>query len=150
MKVTEFKYLMWDYTRKIAENMNCVFQPISEQYGLTMMQTRILMELFQCESHTIGSLAESICVAGANISAMCKKLEAQGLLERVRKREDERVVAVVLTGLGKETVFNLDRCINEKISQHLMNETEEAFDDIILGLKKLNDILQRINEQEKQ
>ncbi|MGB7605688.1 MAG: MarR family winged helix-turn-helix transcriptional regulator [Lutisporaceae bacterium] len=148
MEVAEFKKIVWCYTRKIGESMNSVVSPISEKYGLTMMQTRILMELHQYESHTIGSLADSICVAGANISAMCKKLEGQGLLERVRNRADERVVRVVLTSLGKETVLEIDRLYDDKISQYFINENEDTFDDIILGLQKLNDILQKISNVE--
>ncbi len=150
MEVAEFKDIVWDYTRKIAESMNCVFSPVSEKYGLTMIQTRILMELHKYEPHTIGSLADSTCVAGANISAMCKKLEGQGLLERARNQEDERVVRVVLTKVGKETVLEIDRLCNDKISQHLVNETEKTFEDIILGLQKLNELLQRINSVENE
>ncbi|OGO78923.1 MAG: hypothetical protein A2Y23_00265 [Clostridiales bacterium GWB2_37_7] len=149
MEVAEFKNIVWDYTRKIADSMNCVFCPVSENHGLTMMQTRILMELYQYGPHTIGSLGDSVCVAGANISAMCKKLEGQGLLERVRNREDERVVRVVLTRLGIETVLEIDRSFNDKLSKHLMSETGETFEDIILGLQKLNDLLQRISIVEK-
>lgn len=145
MEVAEFKNIVWDYTRKITESVNCIFSPVSEDYGLTMMQTRILMELHKNEPHTIGSLANSTCVAGANISAMCKKLEGSGLLERVRNREDERVVRVVLTKVGKETVMEIDRLCNDKISQYLMNENEETFEDIIVGLQKLNELLRRIN-----
>lgn len=149
MEVVDFKNIIWDYTRKVAESMNYVFSPVSENHGLTMMQTRILMELHQYESHTIGSLANSICVAGANISAMCKKLESQGLVERVRNREDERVVRVVLTKLGKETAMEIDRLCNEKISHCLINEKEETFEDIITGLRKLNELLQRMSKVEK-
>jgi MarR family transcriptional regulator, organic hydroperoxide resistance regulator len=127
-----------------------VFSPVGECYGLTMMQTRILMELHQYDSHTIGSLADSVCVAGANISAMCKRLENQGLLERVRNREDERVVRVVLTKQGKETVLEIDTSFNDKISRHLVNETEETFEGIILGLQKLNELLQKMNSVEKE
>lgn len=149
MEVAEFKNIVWGYTRKIEESMNSVFSPVIEKYGITMMQTRILMELQRCESHTIGSLADSVCVAGANISAMCKKLEGQGLLERVRNKADERVVRVVLTNLGKETILSMDKLINDKISQHLVNEKEETYDDVILGLQKLNELLQKISDGEK-
>lgn len=150
MEVAEFNNIVWDYTRKIAESMNSVFNPISENYGLTMMQTRILMELNQCESHTIGSLADRICVAGANISAMCKKLEGQGLLERIRNKEDERVVRVILTDLGEKTVLEINRTINNKISQQFIDETEETFDEIIIGLQKLNELLQRLSRADKE
>lgn len=149
MEVAEFKNIVWDYTRKIEESMNSTISPISENHGLTKMQTRILMELHQYKSHTIGSLADSICAAGANISAMCKKLEGQGLVERVRNREDERVVRVVLTQQGNETILEIDKLFNEKISMHLINETEETFEDIILGLQKLNGLLQKISNDSK-
>lgn len=148
MDVTDFKKCIWDYTRKISESMNCIFSPISESHGLTMMQTRILMDLHHCSSHTVGSLADSICAAGTNISAMCKKLEGQGLVERVRNREDERVVRVVLTELGRETAMEIDRLYNDRLSIHLASEEEENFEDIIKGLQKLNLLLQRINENE--
>ena len=149
MEVSEFKNIILDYTRKIAESMNCIFSPVCEIHELTRMQARILLELHQCGSHTIGSLAESICAAGANISAMCKKLEGQGLLERVRNREDERVVRVVLTESGEETVLEIDRLFNYRISQYLVNETEENLEDIILGLQKLDELLQKISSIEK-
>jgi DNA-binding MarR family transcriptional regulator len=146
MDIAEFKNVVWDYSRKIEESMNSAFSPVIENYGLTMMQTRILMELHHYESHTIGSLANSICAAGTNISAMCKKLEGLGFLERVRNREDERVVRVALTSLGKETVSEIDKLFNDKISQHLTSEIEETFDDIILGLQKLDDVLKRMSK----
>lgn len=149
MDAAEFKNKVMIYTRKIEESMNCVFSPVIDNRGLTRMQTRILLELHQCNSHTVGSLGDSICVAGANISAMCKKLEGLGLVERVRNREDERVVQVVLTEAGKETVMEIDRLFNDKLSQHLKDESEEAFDDIIRGLKKLNELMQKISRTEK-
>lgn len=149
MEVAEFKNIILDYTRKIEESMNCVFDPVIEKHGLTKMQARIMLELHQCGSHTIGSLGDSICVAGANVSSMCKKLERQGLVERVRNRDDERVVQVVLTKLGKEIVLEIDRLFNDKISQNLINEKDDAFNDIITGLQKLNELLQKIGSDEK-
>lgn len=150
MEVAEFKNIILGYSRKIEESMNCIFSPAIEKHGLTRMQARILMELEQCGSHTIGSLGDSVCVAGANISAMCKKLEGQGLVERVRNRDDERVVQVVLTNLGKETVLEIDRLFNDKIAQCIITDAEETYKDIIVGLQKLNELMQQICSNEKQ
>lgn len=146
MNVSEFKNNILDYTRKITDNISNAFSPICEHYGLTMMQVRILMELHQSGSHTVGSLAGSIRMAGANISAMCKKLENKKLLERVRDQDDERVVKIDLTEKGKEIVLEIDKALNEKFSQQIRHETEESFDDIILGLEKLNALLQKISQ----
>ncbi|MEG6616570.1 MarR family transcriptional regulator [Peptococcaceae bacterium 1198_IL3148] len=150
MKVSDFKNTMWDYTRKIAESMNNAFSPVCEEHHLTMMQARILMELYHNKSHTVGSLANSLSVAGANISTMCKKLESKGYLERVRDQEDERVVKLALTNRGKKTVLAIDKSLNEKISQQVVGEAKKDFDDIILGLKKLNSLLQKISIVEKE
>ena len=145
MEVVDFKSIIWDYSRKIVESVNQIYEPVIDRCGLTMMQARILMELHQCEPHTIGSLGESTCVAGANISAMCKKLEGQGFVERVRKQDDERVVQVVLTKLGQETVSEIDRILDDKLAQYLLEETKENLDDITVGLQKLNELLQKIS-----
>ncbi|KPU45190.1 organic hydroperoxide resistance transcriptional regulator [Oxobacter pfennigii] len=144
MNISEFKNIIWDYTRKINENTNKIFSPLCEQYGLTMLQVRILMELYKYESHSIGSLAEGIYVAGANISSMCKKLEHMDLLKRVRNQQDERVVTVALTQKGNEIVSRMDKFLNEKILQNIDEKAEETFDDIISGIKKLNDLMQNI------
>lgn len=104
------------------------------------------MELHQYGSHTVGSLASSTRVAGANISSMCKKLESKRLLERVRDQDDERVVKIALTKMGKEIVLEIDKELNGKFSQQIKNETEETFNDIILGLEKLNTLLQKISK----
>jgi len=144
MNVSEFKNIIWDYSRKINENTNNILNPICEQYGLTMLQVRILMELYRYSPHTIGSLAEGIYVAGANISAMCKKLENKGLVKRVRDKIDERVVRVGLTKQGNEIVSKMDRLLSERISQSVGSDTEEVLEDIIVGLKKFNELLKNI------
>jgi len=149
MDVSDFRKVIWSYTRKINENMNQIFNPICEQYGLTILQLRILMEIYKHVSHTVGSLAESICVAGTNISAMCKKLEQMGLLKRVRDQEDERVVRLVLTAKGNQVVWETDQLLNERISQNMDDDLSGTFDDIFKGLKKLNDLLQRIASADK-
>jgi DNA-binding MarR family transcriptional regulator len=145
MKISDFKNAIWDYTRKISENANNAFNPICEQYGLTMMQVRILVQLYQYGPHTVGTLADSMSAAGTNISSMCKRLESKALLKRVRDQYDERVVKVTLTKTGEDVVLEIDKILNEKISQQLIGESEETFDVIILGLQKLNTLLERIS-----
>ncbi len=146
MNVSDFKNIMWDYTRKISESMNNAFCPVCVQYELTMLQVRILVELYRYGSHTVGSLADSTSIAGANVSAMCKKLEGRGLLERLRNHDDERVVKIALTQMGRGIVLEIDTSLNEKFLQQMEGESEETFDDIILGLEKLDTLLQRISK----
>lgn len=149
MDLEEFKQYLWDYSREINENTNKVFNPIIEQFGLTTLQFRILMEIRQSGSHTIGSLANEIKMAGTNISTMCKKLEKMELLERIRKPEDERVVLVILTQKGKEIVTEIDQVIIKKISLYTKSESEQTMNEIIIGLKQLNKLLQKMGQTVK-
>jgi MarR family transcriptional regulator, organic hydroperoxide resistance regulator len=147
--VSNFKNILWEYTRKISDNTSIAFNPFCEEYGLTMLQVRILVEVYHHEDHTIGSLANRINMAGTNISTMCKKLEKKGLMERIRDQADERVVRVAITAKGEEIVKEIDQKLNEKISQFVGDETEENLNNIIMGLQKLNELLQKLGNIEK-
>jgi len=148
MDVHEFKNLVWDYTREISDSANKIFNPVCEQYGLTMLQFRVLMELYRYGSHTIGSLADGLYVAGTNMSTMCKKLESMGLLRRFRDQADERVVKISLTEKGNRIISEMDRRLNERFTRSFDNETTVLFDDIIRGMKKLSYLLKKMTEEE--
>ena len=75
---------------------------------------------------------------------MCKKLENMGYLNRARDKADERVVQVDLTDRGREILLQINEKMNELISRELYKEGEESFREIIRGMEKLNDILERI------
>jgi MarR family transcriptional regulator, organic hydroperoxide resistance regulator len=145
MKVTDFKNNLWDYTRKIGENTNIVITSLCEHHGLTVLQVRILVEIQQHGSHTIGSLASRLNIAGTNISTMCKKLATKGFLERVRDDEDERVVKLILSEKGNKVVEEINQELIEKISISIKGETDESLYEIINGLKKMNDLLEKIS-----
>jgi MarR family transcriptional regulator, organic hydroperoxide resistance regulator len=145
MEVTDFKNNLWDYTRKISENTNIVITSLCEQHELTVLQGRILVEIKQYGSHTIGSLANRLNIAGTNISTMCKKLATKGFLERVRDEEDERVVRLILSEKGNKVVEEINQELLEKISISIKGETKESLFDIINGLKKMNDLLEKIS-----
>lgn len=149
MDIDAFKKILWEYTRKIAENTNLAIQPLCEQHGLTMLQVRILIAVYQHDRHTIGSLANQIHMAGTNISTMCKKLENMGYMERVRDPEDERVVKVTLTETGREVVRKIDAELTEKVSTYIQFETEETIENIIVGLQKLNGLLEKMGNNNK-
>ena len=144
-----FKQVLFDYTRKIGENVNTYFQAIGVRYNLTMIQIRILMELFHHETHTMGSLAERVHMAGANISTTCKKMEQRGLGKRTRDPVDERIVRIELTETGNLIMDEMNRMIDQAIKNALGRETAESQKTIIQGLTKFNELLEQIiNEQE--
>lgn len=149
METDEFKKLIWGYTKKIADSTDLAFNSIASRYGITMMQLRLLMELQSSVRHTVGSLAGGICIAGANISSMCKKLEQQGFLQKKRDARDERVVLLRLTEKGEKTIVEIDGYLNERIARFMKEQDEATFTMIIDGMEKLNSLLQSIVADEE-
>lgn len=145
MDVIDFKNILWNYTRKINERTNNLINTLCDHHGITTLQGRILIEIQQHGSHTIGTLASRLYIAGTNISTMCKKLESKGFIERVRDEGDERVVKVALSEKGISVVEEINQELIEKISHSIQGETDHSLTEIINGLKKLNELLEKMD-----
>lgn len=145
MDVIDFKNILWRYTRQINERTSNLIITLCDHHGITTLQGRILLEIEQHGSHTIGTLASRLHIAGTNISTMCKKLEGKGLIVRVRDEGDERVVKVALSEKGKTVVEEINQELIEKISNSIQGETDQSLHEIINGLKKLNTLLEKLS-----
>lgn len=73
-----------------------------------------------------------------------QKLEKEGLVERSRRQEDERIVMVVLTDRGNKILLEIDERLDKVIAERIRQDSEKACQEIISGIKKLNDLLQKI------
>lgn len=143
MEIVEFKNITWELLRSISDNMDKLFRPVGEQYGLTMMQVQILREIGQGHC-TVGSLGKSMSVAGGNISAMCKRLEKEGFVRRSRDQEDERIVNVALTAKGQEAMEQIQRDLQSLYAELFDQENQEDLQNMIAGLKKFNQLIQKL------
>jgi len=141
MDLSEFKYKVWDNTRKIGELMNTILNRWGSEYGLSALQLRILMELHQNGPQTVGGLAGSVLISGANISTMCKKLESMGFVVRTRDSSDERVVLIALSEKGGQIIKTIDRYYEEAIASEMGEDGEKNLEAIICGMEKINELL---------
>lgn len=139
MEPAEFKNQVWALMRDITDRMNGVFHPIIDRYGLTIMQMRVLFEIRREDGCTVSGLSRRVCAAGTNVSALCKRLEREGLLERSRDPRDERVVHLTLTGEGRRTVDEVDALVTRAFP--LLNE--EDAEVILDGMQRLSLLLQK-------
>lgn len=87
--------------------------------GLTYTQYVAMMVLWEKDSCKVGELCESLFLDNGTVTPLLKKLESEGLVSRIRSREDERVVTVSLTEKGKslkekakDIPFKVGSCIN--------------------------------------
>lgn len=145
MKSIVFENELWDFLRTVTECLVTDFRPIAEEHGLTLMQTRILMEIKECGHHTVGSLGSIIGLASGNASSMCKKLEKGGYLKRLRNPEDERYVQLVLTEAGQEILQKIGDALDLKYGTFMDNKNDEEFQEIFTSMKKLRSFIQEMS-----
>ena len=141
MREALLKKELWDMVRFTTINLDSAFKPIVEIHGLTIMQSRVLVAVKECNNATVGVVSKIIDVASPNGSSMCKKLEREGFIRRIRSIHDERVVTLVLTEKGEHTLEKISNDIMKRFGPILEMRTEEDFSQIIKGIKLLNELL---------
>lgn len=142
MNIFLLNWQIMDSLRKIGAQIERQIHPFCVQQGITALQLNVMMQLyFDDKPHTISELARRTCMAGANNSALCKKMEKDGYVIRSRAPDDERVVLVSLTEQGKQVVDAFrEMCEKEERVQGL-GYTKEDMDVIGEGLSRLSALL---------
>lgn len=83
-----------------ARNVVSIYRPVLEPLGLTHPQYLVMLALWESSPRALGELAAELAMEPATLSPLVKRLEAQGLLTRARRANDERVLDIVLTAEG--------------------------------------------------
>lgn len=84
-----------------AHAMQQAYTPLLEPLGLTYPQYLAMTALWGEDEQTVGALGKVLHLESNTLTPLIKRLEAQGLVERVRDAEDERRVLVRLTDKGR-------------------------------------------------
>ena len=82
------------------------YKPVLLKLGLTYPQYLVMMVLWEWDdegknSHPVGVLGERLYLDSGTLTPLLKRLQARGLVHRVRSQEDERVVLVGVTEAGR-------------------------------------------------
>lgn len=79
-----------------------VYRPLLKEIGLTYPQYLVMLILWESGPHTVGEIAERLHLATHAVSPLLDRLEAAGLVRRMRDDTDGRVVRVEVTPAGRE------------------------------------------------
>jgi len=146
MNVLEFKTNLFDLIRSINDSMASISKPDYEAYGLTAIQARILIEIYICQKFTVGELGKLMMMSSGNMSNLCKKMEKQGFIKRIRDKDDERVVKVILTEEGSNAIEKIVSDLTKKYIPIVSSVSQEDFQKIIDGLKMLDALFKKIQQ----
>ena len=76
------------------------YRPLLDELGLTYPQYLVLLVLWEQDSISVRELGAALHLESSTLSPLLKRLEANGLLRRERRADDERSVALRLTQDG--------------------------------------------------
>jgi DNA-binding MarR family transcriptional regulator len=77
------------------------YAPLLRPLGLTYPQYLVLLVLWERDGASVGQLGERLALDSGTLTPLLQRLEHQGLVERRRGDDDERVVRIHLTPAGR-------------------------------------------------
>ena len=83
-----------------AGRMARMHKPFLDPIGLTFPQYLVMLELYTETPRTVGDLGSALGMDTGTITPLLKRLQASGMVSRMRDPEDERRVIVDLTPAG--------------------------------------------------
>ena len=81
--------------------MTGVYKPLLEPLGLTYPQYLAMLVLWEGDGITVSQLGDRLALDSGTLTPLLKRLEAAGLLQRLRDAADERRVLLRLTRPGR-------------------------------------------------
>ena len=85
-----------------AHAFNRVYKPLLDRIGLTYPQYLVLLVLWERDALMVSEIGGRLFLDSATLTPLLKRMEAAGLLQRARAKDDERQVIVSLTARGRE------------------------------------------------
>ncbi|WP_210479292.1 MarR family winged helix-turn-helix transcriptional regulator [Naasia sp. SYSU D00948] len=83
-----------------SRSVVALYRPVLEPLGLTHPQYLVMLALWEKSPRRVRDIADQLLLDSATLSPLLKRLEAAGLIERIRDPKDERALNVTLTPEG--------------------------------------------------
>jgi DNA-binding MarR family transcriptional regulator len=116
-----------------------VYRRLLADYDLTYPQYLVLLVLWDKDGVAIKDVMNSLILDSGTLSPIIKRLQASGLVNKVRADKDERIVRLYLTDESKKLEKNI-----AAVQESVANDTQlcgEEFLDLINQLNVLSDNL---------
>ena len=95
------------YSTSLA--MTKVYKPLLNALGLTYPQYLAMLVLWEKDGLMVSELGERLYLDSGTLTPLLKRLEASGLVSRIRAVEDERRVHVTLTAAGRKLKSQVEK-----------------------------------------
>ncbi|ADU37956.1 MarR family winged helix-turn-helix transcriptional regulator [Variovorax paradoxus] len=82
-------------------SLNKVYRGLLRDLDLTYLQYLVMLVLWEKDSVNVSEICKRLALETTTLTPLLKRLEARGLIQRVRSASDERQVIVSLTTEGR-------------------------------------------------
>jgi DNA-binding MarR family transcriptional regulator len=134
--------------RKIVRSINLESKKIQKEYGVSIPQVLCLNYLYQAPNFqaTQGEVKRFLNLNSSTVSGIIHRLEKNGLVARLPKSGDKRVVNIALTSAGDELISAMPSLLHEQLSDKLqtlsasdLEKIEESL-DVLLRLLNIQSV----------
>jgi len=125
------------YSTSLA--MTKLYKPLLDELGLTYPQYLAMLVLWERDGLTVSELGERLFLDSGTLTPLLKRLEASGLVSRLRDVEDERRVHITLTAAGrklKSRAASIPGCI--------LSATQCAIPELVALTQQVQALRQRL------
>lgn len=132
--------------KEIRDTMKHNMHGQFKEMGVTGPQGMLMRTLAHHGEMKISDLSEMLTLSNSTVSGMIDRLEKQGFVERVRSKEDRRVVHVKITAEFEKHVQQHVSQVEKKLESMMSKATPEELDRIFEGLDTLQKVISRNQE----
>ncbi|WP_277053142.1 MarR family winged helix-turn-helix transcriptional regulator [Zestomonas thermotolerans] len=127
------------YSTSLA--MTKVYKPLLQALNLTYPQYLAMLVLWERDGITVSELSQRLLTDPGSVTPLLKRLEAEGLIRRIRSSNDERVVELHLTDKGRDLQHQA-----EAIPSCIVKATGQPTDELLSLKQELVELRARLLE----
>jgi MarR family transcriptional regulator, organic hydroperoxide resistance regulator len=125
------------YSASLA--MTKLYKPLLDELGVTYPQYLTLLVLWERDGLAVSELGERLSLDSGTLTPLLKRLEAAGLIARIRAIEDERRVHITLTGAGRKLKGRA-----QKIPGCILAASQCSIPELVQLTRQIHELRQRL------
>lgn len=135
--------LVFKAIKKVMQSFKNSMEHQFSDFDLTGPQGMLVGTLMHYDKMKISDLSEKLALSNSTVSGILDRLEKQGLIERIRSKDDRRVVYVSVTPEFRKDAKEKYRDVQQKFEEMLRKATPEENEIIRKGFETLESVIQR-------
>jgi len=130
--------------RKIVRSINLESKKIQKEYGVSIPQVLCLQYLRNSVNYQAGQgeIRKFLNLNASTASGIINRLENKGLVARLPKSGDKRVVTIALTSKGDQLMQKMPSLLHERLSEKMIKLDASTLENIKSSLELLVNILE--------